>query len=269
MQEQRNKISINDKIVNFVSNNIVWVFLGFTLIVIIIPNLFARLSIFPFIKSNGNGLTPNEIGDAIGGMTAPIIGLFSAFLVYIAFREQIKANEELKEFNKRQVGFNELSEISLLEKNLEEDFDNLNFTFFDKDISKEQYFYKGRQAINQINNFLLNYKSHNHDYITDFIKSKTILEPNFIMFISKAAIFYINIFFLLEAFDESNMRPSVKKFLFNMIQVKYRISIINLEYLIENYENESYPKLEVQIKMLFKQIQKTNEKFDFIKMNMK
>lgn len=44
--------------------------------------------ITPFIKSDGDGLAPNEIGDAIGGMTAPIIGLFSAFLVYVAFRTQ-------------------------------------------------------------------------------------------------------------------------------------------------------------------------------------
>ncbi|MBK9328333.1 MAG: hypothetical protein IPM95_03245 [Sphingobacteriales bacterium] len=95
MQEEKNKISLNDKIVNFVSNNIVWVFLGFIVIVIILPRLFIKdspLGIF-------NGLKANEIGDAIGGMTAPIIGLFSSFLVYIAFREQVIANRMLKEQN--------------------------------------------------------------------------------------------------------------------------------------------------------------------------
>lgn len=89
------KISINDKIVDIVSNNIVWVFLVFILIVIILPRLFigtAKIGIFDNFK-------PNEIGDAIGGMTAPIIGSFSAFLVYIAFREQVIANKILKEEN--------------------------------------------------------------------------------------------------------------------------------------------------------------------------
>lgn len=43
---------------------------------------------------NGNkyeGL--GEIGDTIGGLTAPIIGLISALLVYVSFREQRIANE--------------------------------------------------------------------------------------------------------------------------------------------------------------------------------
>lgn len=35
---------------------------------------------------------PNEIGDMIGGIVGPFIGLISAALVYLALREQIKAN---------------------------------------------------------------------------------------------------------------------------------------------------------------------------------
>ncbi len=34
----------------------------------------------------------NEIGDTLGGILGPFIGLMSAFLVYLALREQIKAN---------------------------------------------------------------------------------------------------------------------------------------------------------------------------------
>jgi len=33
------------------------------------------------------------IGDTIGGITAPIVGLIGAILVYYALKEQIKANE--------------------------------------------------------------------------------------------------------------------------------------------------------------------------------
>ncbi len=99
MKEQ-DKISLNDRIVNFVSNNIVWVFLGFIVIVIILPRLFIGTSKIGFLDN----LKPNEIGDAIGGMTAPIIGLFSAFLVYIAFREQKKANEiQLKQIKDQEL----------------------------------------------------------------------------------------------------------------------------------------------------------------------
>lgn len=33
-----------------------------------------------------------QIGDTIGGLTAPIIGIFSALLIYLSFRAQIQAN---------------------------------------------------------------------------------------------------------------------------------------------------------------------------------
>ncbi len=36
------------------------------------------------------------VGDTIGGITAPVVGLFSAYLVYQAFIVQVKANEELR-----------------------------------------------------------------------------------------------------------------------------------------------------------------------------
>ena len=34
-----------------------------------------------------------QIGDTIGGITGPIVGLLGAFLIYISFRAQIRANE--------------------------------------------------------------------------------------------------------------------------------------------------------------------------------
>ncbi len=165
MQEEENKISLNDKVINIVSNNIVWIFLGFTIIVIIIPNLFARLSIFPFIKPDGKGLTPTEIGDAIGGMTTPIIGLFSAFLVYVAFRAQIKANEELSKqnsflfFDKYENIINslnkKLNEIKITDKNSNNYYGKdaishlFNLTYHNEDIEKlHQLLEKHTQQIN-------------------------------------------------------------------------------------------------------------------------
>lgn len=39
----------------------------------------------------------NELGDALGGMTAPFLSLLNAVLVYLAFQKQIEANEAQKE----------------------------------------------------------------------------------------------------------------------------------------------------------------------------
>ena len=48
-----------------------------------------------------------SVGDTIGGITAPIIGLVSILLLYLTFREQTKINKEQKNFNDQQSSFNE------------------------------------------------------------------------------------------------------------------------------------------------------------------
>lgn len=43
-----------------------------------------------------------DIGDTIGGITSPFVGLLGAVLVYLALREQIRANElTTNQFNKQ------------------------------------------------------------------------------------------------------------------------------------------------------------------------
>ncbi len=54
------------------------------LLIIVSPWLFVQLREF---KDTG------EIGDTIGGITSPLVGLLGAILVYFALKEQIKANE--------------------------------------------------------------------------------------------------------------------------------------------------------------------------------
>lgn len=50
--------------------------------------------IFMFNASFGNQTeTTGQIGDTVGGLTAPILGLLNAILVYAAFRQQIAVNK--------------------------------------------------------------------------------------------------------------------------------------------------------------------------------
>ncbi|MBK6833809.1 MAG: hypothetical protein IPG89_05850 [Bacteroidetes bacterium] len=61
------------------------------------PVLIMNLNIhdfFPFIKPEWFKYSDyGTTGDAIGGMTAPVVNLIGAFLVYLALREQVKAND--------------------------------------------------------------------------------------------------------------------------------------------------------------------------------
>jgi len=50
------------------------------------------------IDNNGKLLNPNEIGDSIGGIMNPIIGLSASVLTFLAFYIQFKANKEQREF---------------------------------------------------------------------------------------------------------------------------------------------------------------------------
>jgi len=56
--------------------------------------IFISLYIFtrPAIFKSWNFANTGQIGDTIGGITAPIINLIGAFLVYISFQTQINAN---------------------------------------------------------------------------------------------------------------------------------------------------------------------------------
>lgn len=60
------------------------------IIVFVLPWLFVQPSIFPNLSGKG------EIGDTIGGITAPFLSFFGSVLVYLALKSQIDANEEFK-----------------------------------------------------------------------------------------------------------------------------------------------------------------------------
>lgn len=74
-------------------NKHIYLYIGLTIAVIFI-------ALTPYIFAKGySGVVFNAdtgaIGDTIGGITAPFVNLLAAFLVWISFREQVKANKLL------------------------------------------------------------------------------------------------------------------------------------------------------------------------------
>lgn len=119
----------NEKLTKWLSDNIIIVYLLFIFSILILPILFTRCSLIGF------GSDANEIGDAINGLTAPIIGAFSVLLVYLAFKSQLDANEklnianeELLKFSKRQLY---ATEFTMFKEKLEyiKEHYNVNFLF--------------------------------------------------------------------------------------------------------------------------------------------
>lgn len=65
------------------------------------------------------------IGDTIGGITGPFINLLGAILVYLAFKEQVKANENQDKINSRQEDINRKNEAEKESNNIEDQISKL------------------------------------------------------------------------------------------------------------------------------------------------
>lgn len=78
---------INEK--GWLARNAGFLFLVAFIATISAPYFVTQFSIWPYIDFTKTG----SIGDTIGGITAPVINIFAALLVYLAFREQVKAND--------------------------------------------------------------------------------------------------------------------------------------------------------------------------------
>lgn len=62
-------------------------------IILFIPPIITLDSAFDFFNFTETG----QIGDTIGGVTGPFINAIGAILIFLAFKEQIKANDLIKE----------------------------------------------------------------------------------------------------------------------------------------------------------------------------
>ncbi len=116
------------------------------------------------------GMSPNEIGDAIGGMTAPFIGIAAAWLVYISFRAQIKANTQLMELNEKTLFFDAFENYKSYFKDIEDKMEQLKLEV--RSLAHNQSYIvtnnlTGASTIECFNE--LNYKNYDSTYINYYL----------------------------------------------------------------------------------------------------
>ena len=78
-----------------------------------------------------------QIGDTIGGITAPIVGLVSIILLWWTFRAQLKFNEEQAEINKEQKIFNDSSRVLSMQAQVMQIDDSIRYGFSSTDRTHE------------------------------------------------------------------------------------------------------------------------------------
>lgn len=96
MTKAKSEKHLFDKFIDWIQKNpksVIWIFIGFLIITFFIIPFFLiqHFGLFHFDDATAH------IGDTVGGITSPIIALFAAFLTFIAFWIQYKANIQLKE----------------------------------------------------------------------------------------------------------------------------------------------------------------------------
>lgn len=78
-----------------------------------------------------------QIGDTIGGITAPIVGLVSIFLLWWTFRAQLKFNEDQQKINKEQKKFNDASRVLSMQTQVMQIDDSIRYGFSTVDRTHE------------------------------------------------------------------------------------------------------------------------------------
>ncbi|MBU3660157.1 MAG: hypothetical protein FGM14_09820 [Flavobacteriales bacterium] len=95
------------KLINIEKYTIPQMLLLIAFIIMVLPILLTVPAIFNFLNFSEKG----QIGDTIGGITAPFINGLAAILVFLAFKEQIKANEIFKNQEKSKMILDQISLI--------------------------------------------------------------------------------------------------------------------------------------------------------------
>ena len=67
-----------------------WLLIVIACLVLCLPVILTQPTIF---GSDFDFTNSGQIGDTIGGITAPFFNLIAAVLIFLSFREQVKANE--------------------------------------------------------------------------------------------------------------------------------------------------------------------------------
>lgn len=153
-------------------------------------------------------------GDTIGGITAPIIGLISALLIYLSFRAQIKANyivqsqiekQENSEKEKKEIEF-----ISNLMQHFREEINEFSLSGYEGAVGNRQYvLYKGTEALkNHLTDIQSNTDSFNESEIRFFNNSKNQQYLGLLDILDK----------LIEIIRKSNLKVSDKEYFKSQIR---------------------------------------------------
>lgn len=140
---EKNKQPIEDKILQEISaldKRVVLIMIIGAIALISLPIFATQLDWFCDFTKTGS------IGDTVGGLTAPVIGVISALLIYFSFRAQINANRiiqnQINDQKKDEIEKKEFNYQMEIYKHIKESIEQFTYTVGNDEIN-------GRDAISK------------------------------------------------------------------------------------------------------------------------
>lgn len=145
---------------SYLRKNLIWIFPLFLIIIaFLLVFTFTRPALWEAFDFSNTG----QIGDTIGGITAPLFNLIAAILIYISFNEQNKANkiqtEALDEERKRTNSINEFNQLNDLINQVKIELDNIELEC--RTAVGDTLTYVGSEALEEFSRY---YKNENTYY---------------------------------------------------------------------------------------------------------
>lgn len=125
-----------ERLFEFLKRNIEWILIIFLIATLISPLLFTRS--WTGIDFSQTG----QIGDTIGGLTAPFLNFVTIILLYLTLREQTQSLRKQKDYDS----------INQLFNTIKEDFEKINIY----QGGQSQASYCGTRAVFEMRNLLIN-----------------------------------------------------------------------------------------------------------------
>ncbi|MDI5948189.1 hypothetical protein [Flavobacterium yafengii] len=166
-----------------------YLIIGLLLLVVVSPIVLTQFSgIISFNAESG------AIGDTIGGITAPLVNILGAILIYISFQEQVKANTQQIENQNIDRFRNDYEEIKkefhLVGFSKEEIHENLKDIVFESPIDVYCRDLEIRQEGNITFEYQFKYVLYLIQYFIEELENSNLNEQNKKLFIKKMYQFY-------------------------------------------------------------------------------
>ncbi len=187
------------------------------LFVTLAPYLFTRFSWFRGMDFSNSG----QIGDTIGGITAPFINLIAVVLIYFSFRQQLLSNEIqiglINNEKEERIKAKELELIHLAYTDLKNYLDNFQYVFEKtsiKDMKTVEAVYIGEDAIYHLIKVIKQHKGrlayrNQHNAIKSLVAILQLVDT------------------IIQKLDNPRLHKTEKHFLMNQLSTFFQIKLVN------------------------------------------